>query len=394
MTTFLERTDESEAATRRISMPASAHTDWSEQATDRFGELSVEHAGHAADAATEYALEATIAVGPANTDLVATADGRTLVATHVGTDSVSLIDARSATVTATVAGLERPSLAATAGRLAFVLTSTWGYDLVAAVDTDTATIAGTFPVEPTVTALAVSPNGRQVYVGRNGRGGEENPDGGEFEGDGVDICAIDTSTGERTVIDLPIGAGIGASVDALRVSPDGRNLFVGTSDPSGGRLITVDAKKSTVVRAVQFDAPVRDLALSPDGRTVYVLTADQATGGTVHSVVGRANKVSVSIEIGGYPARFGLSPDGARLYVLEDDRVTVVCTVSNRVVEAIAVDAQPSGVAVSRDGAHVYVADYTGSVTVLSLAGAMREDMFPAADLRSPLARAFAPAGR
>jgi DNA-binding beta-propeller fold protein YncE len=56
------------------------------------------------------------------------------------------------------------------------------------------------------------------------------------------------------------------------------------------------------------------------------------------------------------------------MYIVDVDRVAVMCTITNEIIDAIAVGTQPSCVAVSPRGGRVYVADYTGAVTAFAVA--------------------------
>ncbi len=185
MTTFLQRAHVPVAQATAPTPPLAGG--WPAAVTERFAE--VDTVSDFSDV-SEHAVEAIIRVGRPITDLAATPDGRTLVAIHFGDDAVSLIDTRTAAVTATINGLYQPTLAGVAGRSAYVHTSAWVYDRISIIDSDTARIVATHPVAPILEALAVSPNGRNVYVGRTGGGGAR-------------VGVIDTATERETVIDLP-----------------------------------------------------------------------------------------------------------------------------------------------------------------------------------------------
>ncbi len=223
------------------------------------------------------------------------------------------------------------------------------------IDTNTRTVIATYPLAFGVTALAVSPDGKRVYAGRNGR-------------DHVDVAVIDTTAERVGTIDIATGAGIG--VDAIAVDPTGKRLYVATTDARGSQLVVVDAETARVDRKLWVGSPIRDLAFA-DG-TAYVLTSDRVRGGAVSVMDMSSNRITDTIELGiGAPTQMTLSTDKTRAYVVDYDHVAVLCTLSHEVVNTVTVDARPSCVAVNFDGGRLYVADYAGDVSAFSIASAL-----------------------
>ena len=108
------------------------------------------------------------------------------------------------------------------------------YDSVAVIDTENKQVIANHPVEGTATDVAVSPDGTRIFVGVAGRGR-------------VGLAVINTF-GRTSTID--IADGVGRTVDAVRVSPNGRFVYVATSDADSGKLLVVDAAKGRVIREV------------------------------------------------------------------------------------------------------------------------------------------------
>ena len=169
---------------------------------------------------------------------------------------------------------------------AYISTTSASYDSVPVIDTDAREVLTSYRLAFSVTALALSPDGKRVFAGRSGR-------------DHVDIAVIDVTSDRVGTIDLAMGAGI--SVDAVRVSPSGKRVYAATSDVSGGRLLVVDAETTRVIDTVMIESPVRDLVLRPDGNTAYVLSCDSVHGGTVDVVDLATGKITASAGIGGSP---------------------------------------------------------------------------------------------
>ena len=302
----------------------------------------------------DFVVLGTIAVQHgAIADLAVSADGTTLVATHHGNGIVSVIDAHAMTVDTAITVPGEPLLVTAAERRAYVTTSAQSYDSVAVVDTETKQVIATHPVAGSATDVAVSPDGTRVFVGQAGR-------------DGVGLAVINTF-GRIKTIDLEDGAG--RTVDAVRVSPNGRLVvYVATSDANSGRLLVVDALEGRVIHEVPVASPIRDVALSRDGALAYVAGFDTHWGGSIDVIDTAINEITAKVGIGGAPMQMALSPDGTRVYIADYEHVAVLCTETNSVVDTLTVTPEPSCVAVSPDSSRLYIADHTGTITVMSVA--------------------------
>lgn len=321
--------------------------------TERIGPDSTGAAGVAADANVDPDHEIAGAFGawrgPIG-DIGVDADSGTVVVSNYGDDTVSVIHPDHPSVEGIPVDGE-PVEICVANDLAFVATSSAGYDAVTVVDTVTKVVTATYPLAFTITAVAVSPDGKRVFAGRAGN-------------DTVDIAVIDT-TAER-VGTIDIGGGPAVSIDALRLDATGKRLYVAMSDVRGGRLLQVNVETARVESALRVDAPIRDLAIGADG-AAYLLTSDRVRGGVIAVVDLAANAVTGVVGIGGAPTQMAITPDGTRLYIVDYDHVAVLCVLTNEVVNTVTVGARPSCVALSADGSSLYVADCAGEVTAFSI---------------------------
>jgi DNA-binding beta-propeller fold protein YncE len=314
-------------------------------------------------------------------DLAVSTDGATLVATHYGDRSVSLIDAYSMAVDADIEMPVEPLLVTAAERRAYVTISGHRYDSVAVIDTVNKQVIANHSVEGIATDVAVSPDGTRIFVGQVGE-------------NSVGLAMVNTFGRTHTI---NVADSIGRTVDAVRVSPNGRLVYVATSDADSGALFVVDAAHGRVIREVPIASPIRDVVLSRDGALAYVASFDTHWGGSVDIVDTAINEITAKVGIGGAPMQMALSADGARLYIADYEHVAVLCTETNAVVDLLTVTTAPSCVAVSPDSSRLYIADHAGAITVLSVAtdssDAVTEQLISVNVSAPPELRKLEPAG-
>jgi len=286
-------------------------------------------------------------------DIAASDDGTIMVTNH-GDDTVSLLNAGSLSLLGAIAVPGEPFAVAMTDDRAYVSSSSASHDEVSVIDTITRTVIASYPLAFSVSALAASPDGKRVYAARIGD-------------NYVDVAVIDTTAERVGTIDIATGAGIG--IDALKVDPSGKRLYVATTDAASSALAIVDIETARVQRTVTVGSPIRDIAFA-DG-TGYVLTSDRTRGGAVHVVDLSTAEITDTVDLGvGAPTQMTMSADGTRAYIVDYNKVTVLDTLTLEVVNAVNLDARPSSVAVDSDSGRLYVADYTGGVTVFSVAPA------------------------
>jgi YVTN family beta-propeller protein len=301
----------------------------------------------------DYMLLGTVDVARGSiADLAVTTDGTSIIATHYGDGSVAVLDAHAMTVEADIELPVEPLLVTAAERRAYVTISGHHYDSVAIIDTENKQVIANHPVEGIAADVAVSPDGTRIFVGQAAR-------------DRISLAVINTF-GRTNTIDL--GDGTGRTIDAVRISPNGRLAYVGASDADSGKVVVVDVLAGRVVRDIPVASPIRDVALSHDGALAYVAIFDTHWGGSVDVIDTAINEITAKVGVGGAPMQMAVSPDGARVYIADYENVAVMCTETNSVVDILNVTAQPSCVAVSPDSCRLYIADHAGTVTVLSVA--------------------------
>jgi DNA-binding beta-propeller fold protein YncE len=304
--------------------------------------------------------------------------GSILVANH-GDDSVSLLRARTLEAGGVIGVPGEPVAVVVCDDRAYVSSTTQEFDAVSVIDTNTTSVIAMYSLAFSVTALAISPDGKRVYAGRTADGS-------------VDLAVIDT-TAER-VGTIAIANGPGVGIDAVKVDPTGTRLYVAITDARGSSVAIVDAETAQVTRSVWIGSPIRDIGIA-DG-TAYVLTSDLTRGSAVQVIDLSTDKIIDTIELGvGAPTQMVLSPDGSRAYVVDYDRVSVICTLTHEIVNTITVDARPSCVALDPTSGRLYVADFAGGVSMFTVDSTMPElySQFMATDpIAVPVLRELTPA--
>lgn len=268
---------------------------------------------------------------------------------------------------------------------------------VTAVDLQAGTTEAV-PVVPPPALVAVSPDGRRVYVTQPGDVDGAAP--GLSLGGGRRLLIIDAAThaqlGQVELMGVPMG---------LAVSPDSLRVYVAHG---GGEVSVIDAVQQQVVRSESVPW-VTGVAVSPDGRwlyaagqsEVYVLDpvsltvlniaalpfdggvgwlAAHPAGHRLYVVAGAfgqgqfyemdAPDLGVRREAvlrAEFPYGIAVSPDGTRVAVPGSAGLDILDTASLTRLTAPAV-VHPRGVAFSPDGSSLYVTAGDGTLTTIDVA--------------------------
>ncbi|OBG82095.1 hypothetical protein A5699_07260 [Mycobacterium sp. E802] len=284
-------------------------------------------------------------------DIAVDPDRENVVVTNVTNQSLTVINPHTMGVVGSVRLPGDPFHVVVADDRAYVSVAGAAHDSILTVDTLTGAVLNEYPLAMTVTAMAISPDGKRVFAGRAGH-------------ERIDIAVIDTTAERVGTIDIATGAGV--NLDALQVDSTGKRLLAATSDPRGSRLVVVNTETAQVQATVWVGAPIRDVAIG-DG-IAYVLTSDLTHRGVVHTVDLSAATVVDAVEVAGAPTELVLSADATRAYLVDYNRVVVWCALTGQVQGSIDVHAEPAAVALRHDGTRLYVANYAGRVNAFEVA--------------------------
>ena len=209
-----------------------------------------------------------------------------------------------------------------------------GIDSLSIIDAQTDTVTATVTVPAGAFALAVSPNGRRLYVTN-----------------ALDsVTVLDTAT---NAVIATINTGT-TSPSGVAVSPDGSKIYV--ANYATAVVLVIDAATNAIVATIPIPEGIPGviptpyvLAVTPDGARVYVTILN----GTFVDVIDTStNTVIASVTVGVDPLGVDVTPDGKRVYVANvfgsctpncapAGSVSVINTATNTVTDTIAVGGQP-----------------------------------------------------
>ncbi|RJO73624.1 hypothetical protein D5S18_20775 [Nocardia panacis] len=279
-------------------------------------------------------------------------DARWVFAANRKDKAVSVIDAESTKLAATVPTPGTPYALAVAPDGAYVYVVTDG--ALAAIATTSNSVVRQTVREGHASGqtIAVAPDGRKLYVAN---------------GTKPTVTVYDTQT-LAPLNTVSFGASDLQGVKLLVVSPDGRRVYVG--DPHG--VSVVDTATDTVIAHIAREQQPTRLAVSPDNRFLYLPRpgegldlVDTATNAVVSTVNFRVSGAALAVAPSGkYVFAVGMKDPTSSV-------VEVIDTTSRTVVDAIPA---PNGfepvLAISADGRKLYLAATIGGneLTVLDIA--------------------------
>lgn len=197
----------------------------------------------------------------------------------------------------------------------------------------------------TPTALVASPDGKRVYVAAGSAG----------------VLVLEAALGS-VVDTITVAAGSVAldNPHGIAMSPDGRLLYV-TDNREGGSLSIIDLATKAVdsVTMGSTEIPL-GVAMHPDGTKIYLAVADALQSGSdsVRVLAAGTGQTLQTLPAGARPTGLAVVPDGSRLYVTNQlaTTVDVFDTATGSSAGSIAAGLAPTGIAASPDGTRVLIA--------------------------------------
>ena len=161
---------------------------------------------------------------------------------------------------------------------------------VGITSTRTRALDGFIPTGLTPTGIVLSPDGNTAYVAN------------QFG----NVSRIDVARRQVTgSVDI-------ANAQALRLSPDGLQLFVATT---GTAVVTVNLVSLSIVRTVDVGSAPNGFAVHPGGLLLYVSSFDAGTVSEIDMFTGQVVRTFTTF---GRPQEMALNRKGTRLYVANE----------------------------------------------------------------------------
>lgn len=304
-------------------------------------------------------------------------DGSLLYVTSVGThrldqkDTLTVVDTTTLATLAVIPVGFRPSdIAVTRdGSVYVALGASYA---VWRIDPSTRQVTAKIRLSRPPLGLAASPDGAKVYVLTEG-----------WPHASLDIIQTESSSVAASV-------SVGASVQGLAVTPDGREILI---TDSTGHVSVVDTTILEVVDTIEVASDaVGQIRVTPDGRFAYVGAVDTVDYRGVYQTKVldlRTRRVVAALPAQRYPVMIAMNPALNRVYVAEagsslaDNAVSVIDTATHTPIGSVPSQLLYGKPVVSPAGDFAYFAsvDHTGnSVLVLETASASLIDSIPLAD--------------
>ncbi len=293
------------------------------------------------DASTNT-VTATIPVGNNPSGVVVSPDGARAYVSN-GDDTLSVIDTGANTVAATIPCSCFPGFAAiTPDGKSLYLPTVFSSEVLV-ISTASNSVVGTITTPGNLPFAAVAtPDGSRVYV-------LATPD--FLTGS---VLVVDTAT-NTVVQSIPVndGPGFGISPD-ITISPSGANVYVtGVSDSFADSVQVISTASNTVTATIPLGSGGDGIAVSRDGTKVYVAELFPVLGvGIIDTATNTLEASTIGLS-GRFPFALGVTPDGASLYVANgqldntEGTVSVVSTATNTVTAEIPIGLAPFALAIS-----------------------------------------------
>ncbi|MFJ8948300.1 IPT/TIG domain-containing protein [Streptomyces sp. NPDC102395] len=286
----------------------------------------------------------TIPVGSGPQGIALTPDGTRAYVANRASNTVSVIDTATDTVTHTIPTSADPVFVAAApdGTRVYVSVNTDG--LLSVIDTSSNTIVANVPVGAGASVVGVTPDGARAYV--------------SVQNANL-VSVVDTATNTVTGTVPVAGAPIG-----LAVTPDGARVYVASL--FSNTVSVIDTATDTVTGTVPVGPTPILVNTAPDGAHVYVTNVGDSTVSVIETAT---NTVTATVGVSSQPRLVTVSPDSAHAFVanFEPDTVSVIDTATHTVVENIDVGDGPTCIAFTPSGTYAYVTNNaSGSVGVMA----------------------------
>jgi YVTN family beta-propeller protein len=274
-----------------------------------------------------------------------------------------------------VATTSSPVRQAASPEHAWICVSNEGSGDVTLIDASSHAVVATIPVGKRPRGIHASPDGKLLYVALTGSPSEGPPEldakgnpilrhvedeERDAQADGIGVIDL-----ERRELVKKIPAG--SDPEQFAISADGRHLFVANEDV--GTASVVDTLSGKVEDIVRVHKEPEGVGITPDGRRVFVTCE---TGGEVVVFDAATHATIGEVALGGRPRSIVFLQDGERacvpsetagvVHVVDTEHLAEIATI------ALPKGSRPMGTALSRDGRRLFTGNgRAGTVSIIDV---------------------------
>lgn len=300
---------------------------------------------------------ATIPVGSNPEGIVISSNGHAVYVANTGSNTVSVIDTKTNTVTFTIPVNYIPfTLALTPdGRTLYVLEEPNGYDLIVAINSVTKGSVGSMVAGGggDVANIAITPDGKYLYsinevdetidifdTSTNQGTGFVSTSGGRpfalvFSPDGMYayvLCAIDADATTEGILridtstlgkkQLAWGQLSEAENGSVVISPDGKKLYIGAY-AGGGTIEVYDISEGALEPSISVAGDFAG-AITPNGKYLYCPDRASSNVYVVNRATGQLHGTPISLVIAPGLGELVIGQNGKYGYILSGNNVAVI----------------------------------------------------------------------
>lgn len=267
------------------------------------------------------------------------ASGVTAFVSNAGSDTVSVINTSTNTVTTTIPIGFFPMGIAASPTGTFVYVTLFSDDLVISIDTSTNTLKNGILLHhgSKPTAIAVAPSGLAYAT--------------NFSNSTISI--IDPTSMQLSE-NFPVGSIFPIN---LAISPNGTRAYV-VNAVGPKNVKAIDLSTNTVVATINSGTQSLGVAITPDSSTAYVTNTLQNTVSVINTATNTVT-ATISLAANSFPRGIAIAPSGLFAYAVNQgtSSVAVINTLTNTVITTIPLtsNADPFHIAITPDSLFAYV---------------------------------------
>ena len=289
------------------------------------------------------AASPTVSVGSYPYGVAVNPSTNTVYVANYGSNSVSVIDGSTNTVTSTVSVGNGPSGVAANPSTNTVYVANGGDDSVSVINGSTNAVTTTIQVGSGPRGVAVNPWTNTVYVAN-------------FYANSVSVIDGSTNTVTSTV-------SVGTSPRGVAVNPSTNTIY--TANLGANSVSVIDGSTNTLKSSVSVGTSPFAVDVNPLTNTVYVANS---SANSVSVIDGSTNAVSSTVSVGSRPEAVAVNLSTNTVYVANSsgNSVSVIDGSTNTVSSTVSVGSRPEAAAVNTSTNTIYAANAGGnSVSVI-----------------------------